>query len=51
MITSVKYTDPVNDRIRITEIEFAVPADGKSSTVTYHKKITLSKTIYINEDE
>ena len=51
MITSVKYTDPVNDRIRITEIEFAVPADGKSGTVTYHKKITLSKTIYINEDE
>jgi len=51
MITNVKYTAPVNNKIRITEIEFAVPADGKSGTVTYHKKITLSKPIYINEDE
>lgn len=53
MIINVKHTAPVNDKIRIEEIEFAVPADGKSGTVTYHKKVTFrtAKVIYINVDE
>ena len=48
MITNVTYTVMGNNRIRITGIEFAVPADVKNNTsVTYYKKITLSKTITI----
>lgn len=50
MITSVTYSEPVNNRIRITAIEFAVPADGNNSTVTYQKKIKLNKSITINAD-
>lgn len=49
-ITSVTYSEPVNNRIRITAIEFAVPADGKNGGVTYQKKINLSKSITINAD-
>jgi len=51
MITNVTYSEPVNNRIRITAIEFAVPADGKSSRVTYQKKLKLNKTITVNADE
>ena len=48
MITNVTYTVMGNNRIRITGIEFAVPADVKNNTsVTYYKKLTLSKTITI----
>jgi len=49
-ITSVTYSEPVNNRIRITAIEFAVPADGQNNSVTYQKKLTLNKTITINAD-
>ncbi len=53
MITKVTYSEPVNNKIRITEIEFAVPADGKSESdvVTYQKKLTglnVSVTIGVN---
>jgi len=53
MIIGVTHTAPVNDKIRISEIEFAVPADGKNGTVTYHKKVTFksAKVITINVDE
>lgn len=52
MITNVTYTAPVNNKIRITAIEFAVPADGKDgNTITYYKKITLSKSITIGVDD
>ena len=52
MITNVTYTNIGKDKIRITAIEFAVPADGKSTaSVTYYKKLTLSKTITTGVDE
>lgn len=50
-ITSVTYSAPVNDRIRITAIEFDVPADGKDSSITYQKKLKLNKSITINAEE
>ena len=51
MITNVTYTLMGNNKIRITAIEFAVPADAKNNTtVTYYKKLTLSKTITIGVD-
>ncbi len=49
-ITSVTYSEPVNNRIRVTAIEFAVPAGGENSTITYQKKLKLNKTITINAD-
>lgn len=53
MITNVVYEERKNNKIYITSVEFAVPADGKSETgvVTYKKIVDIKKQVIVDVDD